>query len=163
MSVRQLNESLFNELAELARISPRQRSHHNFHENAEDSVQRILIALQPNSYVAAHSHPQDWKWEMLLVLRGELDCLLFSADGEVLDRYSLTPENSASGVELPAGCWHSVVCKQPDTMLLEIKPGPYDPATAALVAHWCPSEGEDAAARCNEWMRTAKVGDKFRL
>lgn len=161
MSVKQLDQCLFDELAHEARKSRRLRSHYNFHQTADDAVQRVLIALQPESYVAAHSHPQSWKWEMLLVLRGELDCLVFSAGGEVVDRYSLTPENSATGVELPAGCWHSIVCKLPDTILLEIKPGPYDPETAAKMAAWCPLEGDETAVECHEWMKIARIGERF--
>lgn len=161
MSVKQLNQCLFDELANDARKSPRLRSHHNFHQTADDAVQRVLIALQPESYVAVHSHPQSWKWEMLLVLRGELDCLVFSAEGEVLDRYCLTPEHNATGVELPAGCWHSIICKQPDTILLEIKPGPYDPGTAAIMTTWCPLEGSEAADPYHKWMKNARIGERF--
>lgn len=163
MSVKLLQQSLFDELADQARRSPRLRSHHNFHRTADDAVQRVLIGLQPNTYVTVHCHPQSWKWEMLLVLRGELDCLIFSENAEVLDRYTLTPDNSAVGVELPAGSWHSIICKQPNTMLLEIKPGPYDPEAAAVIAPWCPSEGDEAAAGFFEWMNIAQIGEQYTL
>lgn len=161
MSIKLLDQGLFDKLTEQALKSPRLRSHHSFHQTAEDAVQRVLIGIQPKSYVSVHCHPQLWKWEMLLVLRGELDCLIFSAEGELLDRYTLTPENSAAGVELPAGSWHSIICNQPDTILLEIKPGPYDPQTAALMAPWCPQEGDAAAVEYFDWMNGARVGDRY--
>jgi hypothetical protein len=42
---------------------------------------------------------------------------------------------------------------------LEVKQGPYDPATASEFATWAPAEGDAGAAAFLEWLRKAQPGD----
>jgi hypothetical protein len=45
---------------------------------------------------------------------------------------------------------------------LEIKEGPYDPASAAEFAPWAPSEAHESVPTVLQWLREAKPGDVFR-
>jgi hypothetical protein len=42
---------------------------------------------------------------------------------------------------------------------LEVKEGPYDPATAVEFAAWAPAEGDAGAAGFLRWLRRAQPGD----
>ena len=48
-------------------------------------------------------------------------------------------------VDLPAGVWHTLAVLTPHAVLVEVKPGFYDPATDKQFAPWAPREGEPGA------------------
>lgn len=64
------------------------------------------------------------------------------------------------GVELPPGVWHSLVSLAPDTVLFEVKPGPYRPTGENDFAAWAPLEGATASAAFVEWVARAAVGER---
>lgn len=136
--------------------APRKRSHLLLHTGPDDQVQRLLIAAQPGTYVRPHHHSQ--QWEMLVLLRGRLDLLTFDEGGKVLGRKSLTPEDPVAQIAM-AG-WHAGVVREPDTLILEVKPGPY---RANEFAAWAPEEGRELAAKLAQWMEDAKPGQKWEL
>lgn len=155
------NNQNFHELCAQSKTRSRLRAHRTLHQSADDVVQRMLIAIQPESYVPAHCHRTSNQWEMLVVLQGKLDCLLFDDAGCLTQRHVLEAGGIASGIELSPSVWHSVVSQHPDTVMLEVKPGPYDPQKAAEFANWCPPENALTASDCREWMRRAKLGECY--
>jgi cupin fold WbuC family metalloprotein len=58
-------------LLQTAAASARKRSHLLLHADHHDPVQRLLIGLEPESYVRAHVHSE--QWEMIVLLRGRFD------------------------------------------------------------------------------------------
>jgi cupin fold WbuC family metalloprotein len=48
-------------------------------------------------------------------------------------------------VDIEPGVWHTLVPLADDTVILEIKRGPYDAMTDKTFAAWAPSEGSDEA------------------
>ena len=133
------------ELARQAEQSPRQRAHRLLHKSHAEVVQRLLIAVAPDSYFRPHRHPAAVPWEMLLPLQGELDLLLFDETGQLEARHRLGGEQGLAVVDVPAQRWHSLYCPTP-CLLLEIKPGPYQPAHFVEFAPWAPAEGDSACA-----------------
>jgi cupin fold WbuC family metalloprotein len=61
------------ELVRQAEASERKRSHLLLHAGHDDQVQRLLIALQPGTYVRPHHHSE--QWEMLILLSGRAHLL----------------------------------------------------------------------------------------
>jgi hypothetical protein len=49
------------------------------------------------------------------------------------------------GVELSPRTWHTVVALNEQSVLLEIKAGPFDPKAAKEFAPWAPEEATDLA------------------
>src|SRR5215471_17089112 len=76
------------QLADAAAASARRRSHILLHTDHQDQVQRLLIGLEPDSYVRPHLHSE--QWEMLVLLRGRLDFLIFSPEAELIERFALS-------------------------------------------------------------------------
>jgi cupin fold WbuC family metalloprotein len=148
---------LLDELTARATASPRARAHHNIHEAASDPVQRFFVVTNRNSYFRPHRHLA--KSELAMVLRGRFHILTFDEHGKVTARYSVGDETASMAYETPRATWHTLVADTDGAAFLEVKQGPYDPATASEFATWAPSEGDAGAAAFLEWLRTAQPGD----
>jgi cupin fold WbuC family metalloprotein len=134
--------------------SPRKRAHILLHADHADQVQRLLIGLEPQTYVRPHVHSE--QWEMLVLLRGRLDLLIFGADAGLAQRL---PMSTASPVvQIPRGTWHGAVALESESLVLEVKPGPY---RANEFAEWSPPEGEPAAADFVDWAGAAPPGSRW--
>ncbi|MGE8495886.1 MAG: WbuC family cupin fold metalloprotein [Pseudomonas sp.] len=147
-----LDQALFRELAEQAAANPRQRQHHNFHQ-MEEPCHRLAVGLQPDTYIAPHRHLSADKAETLLVLKGRLGLLIFSGQGELLERRVLEAGGQSVGVDLPPGVFHALVVLDTDSILFECKAGPYRPLGEGESAPWAPREGDAGVADYLAWMR----------
>ncbi len=156
-----LDQSLFDTLTEKAAQSPRLRSNHNLHRELSDPVQRLLIALQPGTYVRPHHHPDPNKWELLTALQGTLFLVIFDAQSTVLDKRQLHHDGPQTGVEMPAGTWHTVFPVGGSAVFLEVKAGPYTPAEASDFASWAPAEGDEEVAAFLHWLERCEIGQRF--
>jgi len=160
--MKRLDQPLFEQLAAKARMLPRQRTHHCLHQDTAEPVQRMCMALAQDTYVRPHRHSVPPRWELLVVLSGRVLLVTFDAFGQLEQRLSLEAGGALSGIELEPGCWHSVVVADPaGAILLEVKPGPYQPLTPEEVAPWAPAEGEPQAQAFIGWCRQAQVGERF--
>jgi cupin fold WbuC family metalloprotein len=149
--IQSLDEGRISELAREAAASRRRRAHLLLHDGPQDQVQRLLIMLQPGSYVRPHHHSQ--QWEMLVLQQGCGDVLMFDELGILRDRIELS--RHAPVVQIPIGLWHGFVVREPDTAVMEIKPGPYRPIE---FASWAPEEGDVKSARLVAWAAGAQIG-----
>jgi cupin fold WbuC family metalloprotein len=149
--------TLLDELTTRATASPRARAHHNVHESASDPVQRFFVAANRSSYFRPHRHLM--KSELAMVLRGRFVVVTFDAVGKVTGRYAVGHDTASMAYETPRATWHTLMADTDGAAFLEVKEGPYDPATASEFAAWAPPEGDPGAARFLEWLRTAQPGD----
>ena len=152
-----LPRALLDELATRAAASPRARAHHNIHATPADLVQRFLVVAQGDSYFRPHLHTT--RAELALLLRGDVDVLIFDEAGRVLARHAVGADADSFAYETPPGVWHTLVPGAAGCAFLEIKEGPYDPSTAVQFAAWAPPEGDAAVPAFRVWLRTARVGD----
>src|SRR2546430_17148718 len=79
--------------------------------------------------------------------------LTFDAAGRVTARYGVGDGTGAIAYETPPATWHTLVPGPEGGAFLEIKQGPYDPATSSEFAAWAPAEGEAAVPGFVEWLR----------
>jgi cupin fold WbuC family metalloprotein len=153
-----INTTTINELLNRAAASARRRSNYNIHESAQDPIQRYLVAAKRDSYFRPHRHRSTS--ELAFVLRGRFDLIVFDDAGRVTDRISLGCELETMGFEMPPDVWHSWIPMIDDSIFLEVKEGPYDPASAVEFAEWSPREGDDRVADFLSNMRGLVVGDR---
>jgi cupin fold WbuC family metalloprotein len=153
------DDNLLDELAAKAAASPRRRAHFNIHGSASDLVQRFLVVAQSGTYFRPHLHRTNA--ELVTMLRGRLDLVTFDEAGRVLAREGLGEGTGHFAYEMPSGTWHTLVAATGPAAFLEVKQGPYDPATAADFAKWAPAEGEDAVPRFQQWLREARAGSLY--
>jgi cupin fold WbuC family metalloprotein len=137
-----------------AQQSLRLRANANLHQELSDPIQRLAIAMEPDTLILPHRHPQTW--EILTALRGCFTVLVFDEAGVVIERAVLGQDTCV--VEIPAGGWHAVLSMDIGAVIFEVKHGPYAPISDADVANW--GKGR-TAAELNAWYAEAKVGDKL--
>ncbi|WP_434513682.1 WbuC family cupin fold metalloprotein [Dechloromonas sp. ARDL1] len=137
-----IDRSLMASLVDAARQSPRRRFHRNFHPDNDYPAHRLLIAMEPDSYVPPHRHLNQTKDETLLILRGSLGVLFFDALGQPEHGFVLQAGGERLGVDIPNGIYHTVIALEPGTVFFEAKAGPYVPVSAEERAAWAPQEGE---------------------
>ena len=145
-----LDQALINQVVERSRISPRLRCSHNFHDSHDEPVQRCLLALQPGTYVRPHRHLRPFGingFELLLVLQGAIGLIVVDEDGQVIQHQTMAAGDSLIGVEIPAGAYHSLMALKPDTVLFEVKAGPYRAETDKDFLASFPQEGTLAATQ----------------
>lgn len=152
--------------AELRRLSglaaslPRLRKNLNIHAVLEDPVQRLFNAMEPGTYVRPHRHGRPNGWELMLAVRGAFSILIFDDAGVVSERVDLSAAGDVTAVEIPAQTWHAVVAMAPETVMFEVKPGPYSAVEDKDFAAWAPLEGEIAAERFVAWYEIARPGEQ---
>jgi len=143
--IRRLDQSMMVALVDSARQAPRRRVHRNFHPDDVYPAHRLMIAIEPDSYVPPHRHLCPTKDETLLVLRGSLGVVFFDADGVVEEQVALRAGGEVLGVDIPHGVFHTVFALEPGTVIFEAKAGPYVPIAADERAAWAPVEGSAEA------------------
>jgi cupin fold WbuC family metalloprotein len=155
--VKLLSRTLLDELAAKAAASPRARAHYNIHATPADPVQRFVVVACGDSYFRPHRHKS--RSELAVIVRGRLDVLTFDERGRVVGRYPVGDSTASIAYEAPQGTWHTVVPGAGGAAFLEVKEGPYDPATAVEFAAWAPAEGHVSVPTFLEWLGSAQPGD----
>ena len=128
-----------------AKNSPRRRQHLNIHLGYQDACQRLMNAIEPDSYIRPHRHLSGSRDELLVAIRGMMALVIFNDQGDLISVVRFGTEKYGRditvGVEINPNTWHSVVALEPGCILLEIKAGPYDPCQSKDLAAWSPEEG----------------------
>lgn len=155
-----IDKKLMADLIEQAKASPRKRAHYNLHPNLDENIHRLCIAVEPGSYIRPHRHLDPKKWELLVILKGKLDVLIFNDNKEVSERYHLDAKGDVRSMEIDAGAWHTFVSMEEGTVVMEIKQGPYSYPPEKDSCQWAPREGEKGVTEFEIWYRKARVGDK---
>ncbi|WP_062124671.1 WbuC family cupin fold metalloprotein [Geofilum rubicundum] len=141
-----IHDDLLDSLSQEAKDHPRKRRNHNFHTSLADPINRMLNALEPESYVCPHKHEGPDKREVFIRLKGRLAVFYFDDAGAVTDQVVLGSDEGNYGVEIPAGTWHTIVALESGTIVYEIKDGPYHPEDDKHFAPWAPREGSAEAS-----------------
>ena len=146
MSLVVFNNEIFDQLAREAQGSDRRRTHRNLHASLEDKCQRMLVAMEADSYIPPHRHQRPSKPELLTVLRGSIAVLIFDDGGTIVQVIRCDAGGINAGCDIPAGIWHSIISLKPGTIFLEAKPGPYERLTPEDFGKWAPAESDTNAA-----------------
>ena len=151
--VKIIDNDLIARLILKSRSSPRRR--HNICLNTEksDLIQRMAMALQPDSYIQAHKHENPDKRELFTIYQEELVIITYKENGDLLSKYHLTPKTLRT-IELRPRIYHSLIAIKPDTVVFEMKDGPWESVEKdKTFAPWMPSEDSPEA---EEYFNTLK-------
>ena len=121
----QINKELFDELSSKAKTNERLRLNYDLRTNENDSSQRMLNALEPGTIVPIHRHLTTA--ETVIVLRGSLKEFFYNDEGAITDEFLLQAGSDISGLQIPAGKWHSIEVLESGTVIFEGKDGAYTP------------------------------------
>jgi cupin fold WbuC family metalloprotein len=128
-----------------SRESPRRRIMVPIQRSEAAVVQRLLNIMQPGSYVRPHQHPRPHAIETVQVLQGAIGLFIFAEGGAVREAVRLAAGSAPSLADLEPRIWHTFTALAEDTVVLEIKGGPYDRARDKIFASWAPAEDEPGA------------------
>ena len=146
-----VDEELVQKATDGSRKSERKRIILPLHSRMDDPLQRMLNALQVGSYIQPHRHFTAQKAESLILLRGKLGYVVFDLSGNVSQTIVLSMESGVRGIDIEPSVFHTFFALTEDTVVFEVKPGPYVEATDKDFASWAPSEGdEDSHAYLDE-------------
>lgn len=154
-----VDTEMISDLLGRAAASPRKRMNHNLHPELTDPINRFVNAGIAGTFVRPHRH-RDGKCELVSVLQGGMDLVLFTEGGKVENRLAIGSKNVAVA-EIPGGAWHSLVFHKPSAVLLEVKPGPYEPQDDKEFAEWAPPEGHPTVASFVRWLEKAQPGERW--
>lgn len=125
---------------EVSRSSPRKRVIQPFHRDQSAPLNRMFNAMQPGSYVPPHRHLDPPKQEAWIVLRGAVAFFTFDDDGNIEQCVEVRAGGDIFGVDLEPGVYHTLFAIEPDTVVYEVKNGPYAASNDKAFPAWAPAE-----------------------
>ncbi|HKI44372.1 MAG TPA: WbuC family cupin fold metalloprotein [Balneolales bacterium] len=140
-----LDNHWWNEGIKASRESQRQRMILPVHREQSAPVQRMLNFLQPDTYIRPHRHPESGATESMIVLQGAINFFTFDDRGTIQTYIYVGGSITNSVVDIEPNIWHTFIVKETDTVLFEVKRGPYNPATDKEFAAWAPEESTAAS------------------
>lgn len=121
-----IDKGLLDSLTEQAKANPRRRQHFDLRDSAEDTSQRILNAIEPNSVMQIHRH-QDTS-ETVVCLRGRVvEEYYEDLDRICTEAIELTPNGPVVAVNVPIGQWHRLKSLESGSVVLSFKNGLWKP------------------------------------
>lgn len=142
-----IDAPLLDEVSAAAKASPRRRMNYNFHALTDDPVNRLLNAMEVGTYFPVHRHSNPPKSESILLLRGSVAVFVFDEAGRVVQKTVIDPRQGVYGFDIEPGVWHGLLVLEDDTVVYEVKPGPYTPLGAADTAPWTPAPEDTEGVR----------------
>jgi cupin fold WbuC family metalloprotein len=137
-----IDRALIEQKIEDAKKNSRRREIHNFHSSDQEALHRMLNSIQPGSYIRPHRHLDPPKDEAFVLLKGSAGFVIFDAEqGMRKKEFALLDYSRGTyGIDIRAGVWHTLFSLEPDTVLYEVKPGPYMPLSDKDFASWSPRD-----------------------
>lgn len=123
-----IDNKLLDEVSDKAQTSERLRMNFNLHDSLDAKAQRLLNALEIGTVLPIHRHRHTA--ETYILLRGEIRVMFYDEKGVEQDAFRLNPASGNYGVHIPKGQWHSLEVLESNSVLFEVKDGPYTPLEA---------------------------------
>ena len=102
------------------------------------------------SYIQPHRHFDPPKAESIVVLKGEIIYIVFNNTGDIESFSALSADSFNIGIDTEPGIYHTLFATVEDTVVFEVKPGPYEQISDKDFASWAPAEG---SPRATEYLR----------
>ena len=128
-----IDTALLDSLTEQAKSSPRLRMNYDLRNSSEDTSQRMLNAIEPESVVPIHRHKKTS--ETLVVLRGRVIEEYYDDSGVFYESVEVAPQGPVYALNIPAGTWHTLRSLESGTVILEMKDGAFEPIGEDDVMH----------------------------
>lgn len=120
-----IDNELLSSVCDEACRSSRLRMNYNFHTSLQSKSQRMLNALQVGTQLPIHRHMHTS--ETYVLLQGKIKVLFYNDDKELSESVVLNPIEGKFGVNIPMGQWHTLEVLENNSVIFEVKDGPYTP------------------------------------
>jgi len=128
-------------LIEQASRNKRKRIRFCSHENPAEQVHEMFIVQPQNAYIRPHKHKN--KIESMLVLKGEVDYVVFNEDGSIRKVIQMGELGSSKTFynSLREATYHTQLIRSEWLVFLEATKGPFDKKDT-IFPEWCPEEND---------------------
>lgn len=140
-----LTLTMAGELLTMSRNTPRRRMIQLLHKTQDAGVHRMFNGLQPGTYITPHRHMHPAKTETILVVSGSMLFVEFTDDGTLKAHTLVQPGTEIFGIDVAPHVYHTFIALKPDTLIFEVKDGPYEHDTDKDIPAWAPREGSAEA------------------
>lgn len=120
-----IDKAVIDNLIVQAKVSERRRMNLDLRTSAEDTSQRMLNALEPDTVLPIHRHR--FTTETVVVVRGSIKEIFYNDNGDVTDTILMQEGGECTVLQIPQGQWHTVKVLEPGTVIFEAKDGKYTP------------------------------------
>ena len=121
-----ITQGLLNELTAKAKVAPRLRMNLDLRNDENDTSQRMLNAIEPESVVPIHRHQKSS--ETVVCLRGRVVEEYYDELERICtEAIELTPNGQTVALNIPAGQWHTIRSLESGSVILEMKNGKFEP------------------------------------
>ena len=121
-----ITQGLLNELTAKAKASPRLRMNLDLRNDENDTSQRMLNAIEPDSVVPIHRHQKSS--ETVVCLRGRVVEEYYDELERICtESIELTPNGLTVALNIPSGQWHTIRSLESGSVILEMKDGKFEP------------------------------------
>jgi cupin fold WbuC family metalloprotein len=145
LTLRPIDETLAASTRAAAAASPRRRANFRFHA-LEEPVQRMVNAIEPDSYVRPHKHEDPDKVEVFLALTGAAVVVAYNDAGTPRDHAVIRAGGPVWGVEIPPRTWHSLIAIEAGSAFYEVIEGPYEETRHKRFPSWAPEDAAEGLA-----------------
>ena len=122
----QINKEILDTLIAQAKVSPRLRANMDMRDSSDDTSQRMLNAIEPESIIPIHRHQTSS--ESVVCIKGSVVEYYHDDKGNITAEYTLTCNPGENLLQIPTGTWHSLKSLEPGSVIFEVKNGAYVPA-----------------------------------
>jgi cupin fold WbuC family metalloprotein len=133
------------EIIEYSKHSPRKRIIYPLHKSDGDMLHRMFNVVQPGSYIRPHQHKKANKSESIIVVQGGICFITFNKTGEITMFKNLCAQSECFGVDIEPIVIHSFFALKENTVIFEVKNGPYIKEMDKEFAEWAPEEFSNEA------------------
>lgn len=120
-----IDEKLLNGLTESAKVDIRLRKNFDLRNSAEDLSQRMLNAVEPETIMPIHRHPNTST--TVVILRGAIKQNFYDDEANLTESVILDSEGDVRAVQIEKGRWHNLESLKTGSVLFEAKDGAWAP------------------------------------
>lgn len=121
-----ITQAILDNLTTMAKASPRLRMNLDLRNSVDDTSQRMLNAIEPDSVVPIHRHQNSS--ETVVCLRGRVvEEYYDELERRCTEVIELSPNGQTVALNIPPGQWHTLRSLESGSVILEVKDGKYEP------------------------------------
>ena len=121
-----ITQAILDNLTTMAKASPRLRMNLDLRNSVDDTSQRMLNAIEPDSVVPIHRHQNSS--ETVVCLRGRVvEEYYDELERTCTEAIELRPGGPVVALNIPAGQWHTLRSLESGSVILEVKDGKFEP------------------------------------
>ena len=122
-----IDKKIIEDTIQKAELSERKRMNYNIHESLDEDFHKMINAFQPGTKIPVHRHLHPSRKETYIILQGSLEIVRYDDDANEISRTELSHKSGNIIAELNPEDWHTLNVLEKDTVILELKAGPYIP------------------------------------